>query len=63
MSDDPRSRCTVDDAFDYGAKRSGIEWPTLLLAIGIYAAWLLITAFHAIVPFWLLAVVGGVIIA
>jgi len=63
MPDDLGSCCTVDDAFDHGAKRSGIEWPTLLLAIGIYAAWLLITAFHASVPFGLLVVVGGVIIA
>jgi fatty acid desaturase len=40
-----------------------IEWPTLLLAAAIYGSWMLVTAFHAWIPGWLLPLLGGWFIA
>jgi fatty acid desaturase len=37
-----------------------VEWPTLALAVGIYTAFLLLTWFHAAVPWWLLLPLGTV---
>ncbi|CAN5173900.1 fatty acid desaturase [soil metagenome] len=64
----------IDDASDFtrmppGATRPSsedarrIEWPTLLVAIAIYGAWIALTLAHASVPTPLLAVLGGGIIA
>lgn len=39
------------------------EWPTIFLAIGIYAGWMILTFFNAILPDWVLFVVGGWLIA
>jgi fatty acid desaturase len=44
-------------------RRPVIEWPTVTLAVGIYASWLLLTAFHASLPSWLLFLLGGAVIA
>ena len=35
------------------------EWPTILLAVVIYAGWLGLTFFHAALPVWLLVPLGG----
>ena len=40
-----------------------IEWPTLLLSVAIYGGWLVLTAWHASLAPWLLAVAGGGIVA
>ncbi len=37
----------------------GIEWPTVALAVVIYAGWLLITYFHASMPLWLSLPLGA----
>jgi fatty acid desaturase len=39
------------------------EWPTVLLAVAIHAAWLVLTFFHAVVPLPLLALLGGAVVA
>lgn len=39
-------------------QRRGVEWPTVALAVAIYTAWLLLTWFHAALP-WPLLFVGG----
>jgi fatty acid desaturase len=41
------------------SRRPAIEWPTLALALGIYASWLLLTWFNALIPWPLLLVLGG----
>lgn len=51
------------DAPNMTTGRPAIEWPTLLLSVVIYGGWLLLTAFHASLPLWLVAVVGGGLIA
>lgn len=40
-----------------GARRSGrpVEWPTVILAVGLYASWVALTAWHAAMPFWIFA--------
>ncbi len=40
-----------------------VEWPTLLLALVIYAGWLATTYFHGRIPWPLLAVAGGWLVA
>jgi fatty acid desaturase len=40
-----------------------VEWPTLALAVGIYALFALVTFFHAAIPIWLLLPLGAVIVA
>ncbi len=40
-----------------------VEWPTVVLGGVIYVAWLAATAWHDIVPWWLLPLVGGSICA
>lgn len=44
-------------------KSATFEWPTILLAVGIHAAWLALTYFHAAVPLPLLALLGGAVVA
>jgi fatty acid desaturase len=41
----------------------GVEWPTMFVAIAIYAAWLGLTWFQARIPTWLLLPVGAITIA
>lgn len=41
----------------------GVEWPTLFVVIAIYAAWLGLTRFQAVIPIWLLVPAGAVTIA
>ena len=43
--------------------RFTIEWPTLLLALFIHTGWLLLTYFWQSVPFVLLLLVGGWLVA
>lgn len=40
-----------------------VEWPTLLLAGGLYGAWLALTFWHALLPMPLIALIGAAIIA
>ena len=40
-----------------------IEWPTILLALGIHAGWALATWFHDRLPIWLLIPAGGWFVA
>ena len=40
-----------------------IEWPTVILGLGIYGAWAAVTFFHDFVPLWLLVPVGGYLVA
>jgi fatty acid desaturase len=40
-----------------------VEWPTALLAAVIYGGWLALTWFHAALPWWLLAPLGGWFVA
>ena len=40
-----------------------VEWPTLALGAGIYAAWLALTFWHERIPVWLLISVGAYLIA
>ena len=51
------------DAAPAAQLRRGVEWPTLALAIVIYGGWLAITAWHAHLPGWCLAILGGWLIA
>jgi fatty acid desaturase len=44
-------------------RRSAVEWPTCLLALGIYLCWGLLTFFHRSIPWPLLIVGGGWIVA
>lgn len=43
-------------------RRRAVEWPTLGLALGIYAAFGLLTWFHATLPWWLLLALGGYLV-
>ncbi|WAJ28783.1 fatty acid desaturase [Antarcticirhabdus aurantiaca] len=43
--------------------RAAVEWPTMSLAIGIYAGWGLLTFFHATIPPVLLVPLGAWVIA
>jgi fatty acid desaturase len=38
-----------------------IEWPTVGLAVAIYAAWLGLTAAYEVIPVWLLFILGGLV--
>ena len=38
-----------------------VEWPTIVVGIAIYAGWLALTAWHAVVPEWALALGGGLL--
>jgi fatty acid desaturase len=40
-----------------------IEWPTIGLAAALYLAFGLLTYFYAVVPWWLLAALGGYLVA
>lgn len=42
---------------------SRVEWPTLLVAAIIYLLFGLITWFHAVLPWWVLLVAGGFLVA
>lgn len=39
-----------------------VEWPTIMLAVGVYASFLLVTFLHALQPWWLLAILGTLIV-
>lgn len=56
---------TIEGASAGGAKRTrkSIEWPTVLLAVVIYGGWGLLTLFWAALPYPLLFVLGGWIVA
>jgi len=41
----------------------GPEWPTWLLIVAIYGGWALLTWYHAALPVWALAAMGGWVIA
>lgn len=45
------------------ARPTSVEWPTALLAVVIYGGWLVLTWFHAALPWWLLAPLGGWFVA
>ena len=36
-----------------------VEWPTLALVLGLHAAWLLLTWFHAALPWWVFLVLAA----
>ncbi|MFO1035937.1 MAG: fatty acid desaturase [Geminicoccaceae bacterium] len=40
-----------------------VEWPTVVLAAGIYTLFLLLTWFHASIPWWILLPLGAVTVA
>jgi fatty acid desaturase len=42
---------------------STIDWPTMVIACTIYGGWLAVTAWHAAIPWPLLAVAGGGLLA
>ena len=44
-------------------RQSAIEWPTLVLAVVIYAGWFALTAWHALLPMPVLFAAGGWIVA
>ncbi len=47
----------------FGARMPVIEWPTLTVALLIYAGWIALTALHAQVPLPLLIILGGWLVA
>jgi fatty acid desaturase len=47
---------------DFGRIAYTVDWPTIGLAAGIYAAFLLLTYFHGSMPWWLLLPLGGFIV-
>ncbi len=48
---------------DFVARMPVVEWPTLAIAVLIYAGWIALTAFHAQVPLPVLVVLGGWLVA
>lgn len=42
--------------------RAGLDWPTLALALGLYAAFGLLTWFHAALPWWVILPLGGALV-
>ena len=50
-------------ARDRSMQVASVEWPTLLLAAGIYASFALLTWYHAWAPWWLLLPFGTVTVA
>jgi fatty acid desaturase len=56
--DDPRSSVNR-----LKKSRFTIEWPTLALATFIYTAWFLLTYFWASIPYVLLFIAGGWLLA
>ena len=45
------------------AEPAVVEWPTALLAAVIYGLWLALTWFHAALPWWIVAPLGGWLVA
>jgi fatty acid desaturase len=45
--------------FQKSKPTAAVEWPTLLLAVGIYGAWLLLTYYHRAIPIYLLVPLGA----
>jgi fatty acid desaturase len=39
--------------------RTTIEWPTIMLAVAVYAGWMAVTWYHAMFPLWALMLLGG----
>jgi fatty acid desaturase len=50
-----------DDRARFGA-RPMVEWPTALLATGLYGGWLAVTAAYGTVPLWILAPIGALLL-
>ncbi len=48
---------------DVVARMPVVEWPTLAIAVLIYASWIALTAFHAQVPLPVLIILGGWLVA
>lgn len=58
------ARARRDAGTLHAARRSRpVEWPTLSLIVGTYAAWLALTWFHAVLPVLLVAPAGALLIA
>ena len=54
-------------SFQSGARRvtavgNGIEWPTLILAAGLYGSFGLLTWWHSALPWWLILPLGGYLV-
>lgn len=47
---------------DFGRVSYTVDWPTIGLAVGIYAAFLLLTYFHDHLPWWVLLPLGGFVV-
>src|ERR1700742_3243439 len=47
---------------DFGRDYYTVDWPTIGLALAIYAAFLLVTYFHNDLPWWALLPLGGYIV-
>ena len=48
---------------EFPISRPAIEWPTLALTVVIYGGWLVLTAWHAMLPWPVLLLAGGWIVA
>jgi fatty acid desaturase len=44
-------------------RQTRTEWPTLLLAVAVYGGWTVATAYHRVIPNWLLPILGGWFVA
>jgi len=42
---------------------ANLDWPTIAVAVAVYGGWLTVTAFHALLPLPVLALLGGMIVA
>jgi len=40
-----------------------VEWPTIAISVGVYGLFGVLTWFHAVLPWWLLVLAGGYIVA
>ncbi|HVZ00219.1 MAG TPA: fatty acid desaturase [Dongiaceae bacterium] len=47
---------------DFGRVSYTVDWPTVGLAVGIYAAFLLLTYFHGYLPWWVLLPCGAFVV-
>jgi fatty acid desaturase len=43
-------------------ERPAVEWPTAILAAGIYIAWLAVTYAYTVLPIWIVAPVGALLV-
>lgn len=44
-------------------RTASVEWPTLFVAVAIYGGWLALAYFHAALPWPVLILIGGALIA